>query len=182
MAITKTLKLDEIDRKIISLLQESPDMTHEEIATKINRSQPTVGLRLKKLMKKNVFHIQPGLNMKNVDLIVGIAKIRTMQPEIVLEVAKVCPYMVNAFKVSGDHNICLILVAPNLRYFEEIINKHFRSQYNRVQMEVIIEMAKDFILPVNFSELAKHDPLNPDECVGECQYCQEQISEITNRS
>jgi len=182
MAITKTLKLDEIDRKIISLLQECPDMTHEEIATKINRSQPTVGLRLKKLMKKNLFHIQPGVNMKNIDLIVGLAKIRTMQPELILELANVCPYMVNAFKVSGDHNICLILVAPNLRYFEEIINKHFRSQYNNVEMEVIIEMAKDFVLPVNFDGLAKHDPLHPDECIEECQYCQQQFSEMVNRS
>ena len=64
----KKLKLDNTDRKIISLLQENPKVTHSEIAEKIKRSQPTVGMRIKKLTKKGILRIQPGINFKKVDL------------------------------------------------------------------------------------------------------------------
>ncbi|MFW9829598.1 MAG: Lrp/AsnC family transcriptional regulator, partial [Candidatus Thorarchaeota archaeon] len=48
----KKLKLDKIDLKLISLLQEDPNLTHYQIAEIVNRSQPTVGTRLRKLKEK----------------------------------------------------------------------------------------------------------------------------------
>ncbi|KKK46377.1 hypothetical protein LCGC14_0576430 [marine sediment metagenome] len=41
--------MDDIDKKIITLIQEDPDMTHSKIAKVIKKSQPTVGIRIKKL-------------------------------------------------------------------------------------------------------------------------------------
>jgi DNA-binding Lrp family transcriptional regulator len=49
--ISDKLKLDDIDRKIITLVQGDPNLTHTQIAEQINRSQPTVGMRIKKLEK-----------------------------------------------------------------------------------------------------------------------------------
>ena len=56
---SEKLKLDDVDRQIITLVQEDPHITHTQIAEKINRSQPTVGMRIKKLEKVN-----PGLAHK----------------------------------------------------------------------------------------------------------------------
>ena len=37
--ISEKLKLDSIDKQIISLVQEDPNLTHTQIAEKIDRSQ-----------------------------------------------------------------------------------------------------------------------------------------------
>ena len=66
--ISEKLKLDDVDRKIISLVQEDPGLTHTQIAEKIDRSQPTVGMRIKKLEKNGILQFQPGINFKLVDL------------------------------------------------------------------------------------------------------------------
>ena len=52
--ISEKLKLDDVDIKIISLVQEDPNLTHTQIAEKIDRSQPTVGMRIKKLEKSGI--------------------------------------------------------------------------------------------------------------------------------
>ncbi len=62
--ISDKLKLDDIDRQIISLVQDNPALTHTEIASRINRSQPTVGMRIKKLEKSWHLKIKPGKNFK----------------------------------------------------------------------------------------------------------------------
>jgi DNA-binding Lrp family transcriptional regulator len=178
LTLSQRLKLDEIDRKIIKFVQENPNLTHDEIASRINRSQPTIGLRLKKLKEKDVFYIQPGINFKNANLTLGMVKIRTSKPEVVLQMSLECPFVVNAFMVSGDYNVCLLLLAPNLKYFEEIINKHFRKTFHKVKTEIIIDTAKDFVLPVNFKQLEKHNPLKPEECIEECVFCKKEFSEI----
>ena len=65
--ISEKLKLDEIDRQIISLVQKDPALTHTEIADQINRSQPTVGMRIKKLEKSGILQFQPGINFRRVE-------------------------------------------------------------------------------------------------------------------
>ena len=46
---SKDFKIDEVDKSIIELIQKEPTLTHTEIAKKVNRSQPTIGTRIRKL-------------------------------------------------------------------------------------------------------------------------------------
>ena len=41
-------ELDQIDKQIIQILNEDPNLTHTKIAEKVHRSQPTVGNRIKR--------------------------------------------------------------------------------------------------------------------------------------
>ena len=59
----QTIKLDEKDRKIINLLHENQDICQEEIAKKINLSQPSVAMRIKKLKEKGVLDQIIGFNL-----------------------------------------------------------------------------------------------------------------------
>ncbi|KKK40589.1 MAG: putative HTH-type transcriptional regulator, partial [Candidatus Lokiarchaeum sp. GC14_75] len=70
--LSEKLKLDDIDRQIISLVQENPSLTHTEIATRVQRSQPTIGMRIKKLEKSGILQFQPGINFKVVDLFLAL--------------------------------------------------------------------------------------------------------------
>jgi len=101
--LSEKLKLDDIDRKIISLIQQEPNLTHTQIAKKINRSQPTVGMRIKKLEKSGILQFQPGINFKKVELFLAKVELKTKNPEEILEMAKFCPFMRNAFRLSGEN-------------------------------------------------------------------------------
>ncbi|GAG89408.1 unnamed protein product, partial [marine sediment metagenome] len=52
--------IDTIDCQIMDLIQKAPSLTHTEIATHVNRSQPTVGMRIRKLEKLGVLKYQAG--------------------------------------------------------------------------------------------------------------------------
>lgn len=169
--ISEKLKLDEIDKQIISLVQDNPALTHTEIATKINRSQPTVGMRIKKLEKSGILQFQPGINFRRVDLLLATVELKTKNPEEILNMARHCPFMLNAFRLSGEHNICILLSSFKLQKLDNIVNYHFRNnpEIQNTSMELVIEIAKDFILPIDFDS-ENHDPTSEEGCGENCSY------------
>ncbi len=169
--ISEKLKLDDIDRQIISLVQDDPTLTHTEIAEQINRSQPTVGMRIKKLEKNGILQFQPGINFKKVDLHLATIELKTNNPEEIMEMAKHCPFMLNAFRLSGEHNILILMASSKLDKLDNIVNYHFRNNpaINSVAMEVVIDIAKDFILPIDFDS-EEHDPTLENGCGDKCKY------------
>ncbi len=168
--ISEKLKLDDIDRQIISLVQEDPSLTHTEIATKINRSQPTVGMRIKKLEKNGILQFQPGINFKKVDLNLATVEINSNNPEEIMDMAKHCPFMLNAFKLTGDHNVCILLASSKLQKLDNIVNYHFRNNPDiiSVSMEIVLDFAKDFVLPIDFDS-EEHDPTLENGCGEKCK-------------
>jgi DNA-binding Lrp family transcriptional regulator len=169
--ISEKLKLDDIDRKIITLVQDQPHLTHTEIADQIDRSQPTVGMRIKKLEKSGVLQFQPGINFKKVEIFMATVEVNTRDPDILMDTAKCCPFMLNAFRVSGEHNVTILLASTELRKLENVVNYHFRGKpdVSRVSMEVVTEIAKDFILPIDFDS-EDHDPTLEEGCGEKCKY------------
>ena len=169
--ISDKLKLDDIDRKIITLVQEDPNLTHTQIAEQIDRSQPTVGMRIKKLEKEGILQFQPGINFKKVDLFLATVELNTKRPTEILEMAKYCPFMLNAFRLSGAHNICILLASSKLDKLDNIVNYHFRSDpdVSSVSMNMITEIAKDFILPIDF-ESENHIPTLEEGCGSKCKF------------
>ncbi|MFX1554025.1 MAG: Lrp/AsnC family transcriptional regulator, partial [Promethearchaeota archaeon] len=66
--MAEKIGIDEIDCKIMDLIQKEPSLTHTQIAEHVNRSQPTVGMRIKKLENLGVLKYQAGINIKVADL------------------------------------------------------------------------------------------------------------------
>ena len=169
--ISDKLKLDEVDKQIIALVQGDPNLTHTEIASKINRSQPTVGMRIRKLEKSGILQFQPGINFKKVDLNLATVEIKTKNPDEIMNMAKHCPFMLNAFKLSGEHNVCILLASSKLQKLDNIVNYHFRNnpQISSVSLEIVLDIAKDFILPIDFDS-EDHDPTLEDGCGEKCRW------------
>ena len=169
--ISDKLKLDEIDRQIISIVQEEPNLTHTEIATRVNRSQPTIGMRIKKLEKSGVLQFQPGINFKKVELFLAIVNLKTRNPERMMEMARFCPFMLNAFRLSGEHNISLMITSSKLEKLDNVVNYHFRDNddVQLVSMEIVTDIAKDLILPIDFDS-EDHEPNLEYGCGEKCKY------------
>jgi len=169
--ISQKLKLDDIDRQIITLVQEDPNLTHTQIAERINRSQPTVGMRIKKLEKSGILQFQPGINFKKVELFLATVELNSSNPEEIMEMATYCPFMLNAFRLSGEHNICILLASSKLDKLDAIVNYHFRKnpEVSSVSMEIVTDIAKDFILPIDFDS-EHHEPNEEVGCGEKCKY------------
>ena len=169
--LSERLKLDDIDRQIISIVQEDPNITHTDIAERINRSQPTVGMRIKKLEKSGILVFQPGINFKKVNLFLATVEVKTKDPDELMEMAKCCPFMLNAFRLSGEHNISILLASSKLDKLDNIINYHFRKNpdIGSVSMEIVTDIAKDFILPIDFDS-EDHNPTIEDGCGERCKF------------
>ncbi|MBD3255332.1 MAG: winged helix-turn-helix transcriptional regulator [Candidatus Lokiarchaeota archaeon] len=152
------LSMDEIDRQIVQLIQKRPDLTHTEIAEHVNRSQPTVGMRIKKMEQLGVLKFQAGINLRTAPLNFALCELDVRNPNKVLEIVNNCPFMVNSFNTDGDTNVLIMVAGFNLKQIDKIVNYHFRNHpdIKKVKMRVITGIMKDFVVPIN---------LNFDKCV-----------------
>lgn len=146
------LKIDEVDKEIIQLLQNDPKMTHSEISEKVHKSQPAVGARIIKLQRKNLLNTQIGVNFKKVDI--KLAKVEMLAKNVgdILKNIEHCPFVLHAFKVSGNTNLMVMIAAPDIHSVDKMVDLCFRSHPDimTVNVSYIISSVKDLILPVNF--------------------------------
>jgi DNA-binding Lrp family transcriptional regulator len=151
--LNEKMGIDDIDCMIMDLIQSQPHLTHAQIAEHINRSQPTVGMRIKKLENLGVLKYQAGITLKNEDLCFARVDIQTNDPKTAFEMIKKCPFMLNAFRLSGTNNISILIVGLDFHFLEYITNFHFRRNpaVLKAKMELIVDVAEDLILPLNFN-------------------------------
>ncbi|MFX1274765.1 MAG: Lrp/AsnC family transcriptional regulator [Promethearchaeota archaeon] len=149
--LAKNMGIDEIDEKIIEILQKEPNLTHTVIAKKVNRSQPTIGHRIKKLVDSGLLSYHAGLNLKNIDLCSAKVEIKTNNPEHVNNVINHCPHMIHALEISGQNNFEIIIISEQLKDLDKIVNYHFRNnpEIKKVKMEVILDIYNDLIIPIS---------------------------------
>lgn len=149
--MAEVLGMDEIDQQIIQLIQEDPNLTHTQIANHVNRSQPTIGMRIRKLEDAGVLHFQAGINIKETELYLARCDISTSNPEKLIEMAKNCPYIINVFRLSGEWNISLLLASLKLEDLEKIANTHFRhdAEIHKIKLEIITDISENFVIPLN---------------------------------
>ncbi len=159
------LKMDKIDKQIIQIVQEHPNLTHTQIALKVNRSQPTVGIRMKRLEKAGVLQFQAGINMRSANLYFARVDLQTTNPEKVYKVVKNCPFMFNAFRLSGKRNISVLLASFKLEDLDKIVNNHFRNkaEIKNVSMDIITNVVSNLILPLDLN-FGTCDICLKDEC------------------
>ncbi|MFX1361045.1 MAG: Lrp/AsnC family transcriptional regulator [Promethearchaeota archaeon] len=161
--------IDEIDRNIIQLIQKEPTLTHTEIAKQVNRSQPTIGMRIRKLEELGILKFQAGINVKTTDLILARVEVQTLNPPEIIKLVKKCPYMLNVFRLSGSSNLSVLMASPKLKHLDQIVNRHFRKNPDvlSVYIDVITEIIEDFVLNFNFN-FDKCSATKDGQCCGKC--------------
>ncbi len=147
----ETLGIDQIDCEIMDLVQKEPNLTHAQIAEHVNRSQPTIGMRIKKLENLGVLKYQAGVTIKNKDLCFARVDLLARNPHEIFKIIKKCPFLLNGFRISGSMNISILMVGLNQKDVERVINYHFRrnSDILKVHMDYITDAALDLIIPLN---------------------------------
>ena len=152
--LSKNLALDEIDKKIVEVVQKKPNITHTKIAEYVKRSQPTVGMRIKRLEETGALTYKAGFNLSKIDLFFGIVELQTNDPDRVYDIVSKCPYMIQTFRISGVNNFFIIIVSDRIEDLDKIVNHHFRSKpfISNISIQMITDFLKDFVVPLDFEK------------------------------
>ena len=166
---SEKLGLDERDNTILSIIQNEPDISQEEIARRIKLSQPSVGARIKKLRQKGVLHTVNGVNFRVVSLSLAKVDVNATDTAEIINEFKDCPFFINALITSGKYNLSLLFIATDLKRLEGIVNHHLRGnpKVKDIEMNIIISTAKDFVLPLNID----YENKRQIGCKQECADC-----------
>lgn len=156
----ENIKLDQKDRKIISLIHDKQDISQEEIAKIVKLSQPSVAIRLKKLKEKGIIEHTMGVNINKVGIYLAKVMVRTTNTTKILNIFRNCPFFINGFVVSGSENLMLLFAGEDLASLESIIDCRIRSDKDvqSADFKIIISSIKDFVVPIKIIEKSLKKP------------------------
>jgi DNA-binding Lrp family transcriptional regulator len=165
------MKLDDKDKKIISMYAEKPDVSQEDIAKVISLSQPSVAIRIKKLRESGALETQTGINPLRMGLYMAKVDISSNNPTEILGMFKNCPYFANGFSISGTNNLCLFFISENISTLEAIVNGHLRpnKSVTGVDFNIVINTERDFVVPTVLTTEQSDKP--PCGVFTDCKEC-----------
>ncbi len=160
----KKFKLDKRDKEIITLLQENPQLTEEELAEKLGLSTEIVGARITKLLRANLLEKRYGVSFKKTDLVLARVDFYAKNPDQVMKQFGNCPFGLNLYKISGSRNFSIELVGADMTQIEGIIDACFRTNPNieNIKTCYVFDSSQDIILRMNFDleNIAKYGCLH----------------------
>lgn len=147
----KVLSIDDLDKRILNLLQNDPHIAHSDISQKLNRNKSVISSRILKLERGNILKTQIGIDCNKTDIKLASIDISTKNNIDFYERVKNCPFIVQAFKKTGFNNINILLAAPDVHLADQIINTCFRNDEDIKNIEVnyVISSIKDMVLSLD---------------------------------
>jgi DNA-binding Lrp family transcriptional regulator len=115
--------MDDIDRKIITQLQQNGRTTFEELSKIVGFSSMGAKKRYDKLVKKGIIKPSALLNIKKLGLQAAFVLIEIESAEAMeklLERFKDCPRIVNIFTTLGGYNLIALVVAEDQETLKSI--------------------------------------------------------------
>jgi len=126
--INYTMKIDDLDRKILDFLQKDGRMAASHIAGELDISIPTVTDRIKKLSESGVIKgfqvtLDPKLLGLDVSAIITVISESSEHYKEVIQAARNTPEVVQCYSTTGKGSHTLIIVATNSKALEELLRK-----------------------------------------------------------
>lgn len=148
--IRNLFKLDKIDMTILSGLQKHPEATCTEIAKKVDKSQPTVGIRIKRLKEKGLLKKMYGIDFRNVNLVLAHVSIQTSDIYQLTKRINVNIGKLLVWSTSGKYNLNLLICGENVKYIGNMVNTLFKNEkcIKLIKFEIINDLLTEFILPL----------------------------------
>lgn len=144
-------ELGPLDKKIITLMQDDPRITTEEISEVVGKSKAIVGNRILKLERKGILSNEIGINMTTANAVMAIVEISARSSSKVLENMQQCPLVVNAFRKTGNSSITAIFAADKLSSLDNFINRCFRGNplIKKIETNYVLDTMHKFVVPLN---------------------------------
>ena len=116
------MKLDEKDRKILSLLKKNSKMSNIDISKKLGITEGAVRSRIKKLLNtKTIRRFTIDISSSSVLFAVLMAKAKTETKKMMEDIHSLDVHF-DAYEISGEYDACIILEAENVEEIDKKID------------------------------------------------------------
>jgi DNA-binding Lrp family transcriptional regulator len=161
--------IDDVDRKILHLLSEKPELSQVDLAEQLKISQPGISARIHKLKKTGVLAHLIGMDVKKAQLFLAKLDMVTTDTEGVLDFLEKCPLYLNSFLTSGRYNLTVLMMGENMRSIVSCVDSYLRPNpiIKEMEFSLVVTPIRDFIVPLKPSLNKKK--ITP--CEKDCSNC-----------
>ena len=157
---------DKMDRKIIALLEVSPQLTQSDIAKQLGMSQSSIAVRLYKLQHSQILVESTGINYAVLGIQMCRADVKASSEDNVLSWARRCPLFINASRGIGENSLSLYFTAEDNDMFHYIVDEHLRKieGVSEVKFVIIRSWERPYMLQLDLDYANKENPpcgMNP---------------------
>ena len=137
------MEIDDIDRKILSVLMHNAKLPYTEVAKEVHVSGGTVHVRMKKMEEMGIIKgfqlvIDPVKLGYDITAYLGIYLEKSSYYEEVIKALKDIPEMVSAHYTTGNYSIFARIICKDTKHLLEIL-------HNKVQKISGIQRTETFI-------------------------------------
>lgn len=175
-------KLDAVDQKIISKLQQDGRATYDELGKIVGFSSAGAKKRVNKLVEKGILKISALLNVKKLNLHAAFVCIEienSEELEKLLKRFKECPRVVNIFTTLGPYNLIALVVAENQDTLESIsMEKCSLRSGEGIRRSEFIPISNILYSPfLSIRKSLTHTEKTTTPCNVDCRTCKRYIEE-----
>ncbi len=148
------MKIDNINKKILYLLQKDARMTYKEIATELKRSETTIRDRIKAMERIGIIQGYTALINKtalglNFFAIILLNPTSSSEIDIITQKMKKVKNVVRFYEISGHHRLAVFMVAPSYAELKKIVNKQLLPiGLEDEEIITVLEADTEFISPL----------------------------------
>lgn len=145
------MQIDEVDKKILSHLQENNRITAEELGAIVNLSTSAVQRRLKRLREDKIIEadisiISPMVFGLGITCIVDVT-LHLGSSEVIDNYKKLmaaCKEVMQCYYVAGTYDFVVIIVARDMKHYESLSKKYFMDnpEVKQFYTHVVMDQVK----------------------------------------
>jgi len=143
------MQLDDLDRRILKVLQRDNQISMSNLAEEVSSTTPTCVRRVKRLRKQgailaDVSVINPRLAGSRMTMIVQV-EVERERPDLIEGFKRLilsCDEVSESYYVTGDVDFVLIVQVRDMEHYEKFIDKVFYSSKNVKQFKTFITIRR----------------------------------------
>lgn len=152
--------MDDIDKKILNILQQNDKTQYQRIAKQLDLGASTVHYRIKKLMKEDIITsfsaiIDPEKVGYNTSAVIGLNVDPLKMHDIALHLTTYDEVQLVTTS-SGDHDIIINILAKNGKHLWRFINEHIKP-IDGVEKKIHVSTYLDIYKRTNMINLNDED-------------------------
>ncbi len=152
--------MDNIDRKILNILQQNDKTQYQRIAEQLDLGASTVHYRIKKLLKNGIITsfsaiIDPEKVGYNTSAVIGLNVDPLKMHDIALQLTSYDEVQL-VTTTSGDHDIIINILAKNGKHLWRFINEHIKP-IEGVEKKIHVSTYLDIYKRTNMINLTTSD-------------------------
>ncbi len=151
--MSRKIHLDEIDRRIISILQQNGRTALVEIGRKTGMTHVGVKRRLERLVKGGLIRISANVDISRLKFKAAIILVEVENYERLqqlIEMFKNCPRIICLATLSGTYNLMVLIAAEDMDTLESMILGECAIRGQRGIRKSDVQIIESFYYPVHF--------------------------------